>query len=62
MWHPEIFTRLFSFTKPGGVLVTYCAKGQVRRDLEAAGYTVERLQGPPGKREMIRATKPSTHG
>jgi tRNA U34 5-methylaminomethyl-2-thiouridine-forming methyltransferase MnmC len=42
----------------GGILVTYCAKGQVRRDMQAAGFSVERLEGPPGKREMIRATKP----
>ena len=40
-----------------GVLVTYCAKGQVRRDLETVGFIVERLDGPPGKREMLRATK-----
>jgi len=38
-------------------LVTYCAKGQVRRDMQAAGFTVERLEGPPGKREMLRARK-----
>ncbi len=44
-------------TKRNGILVTYCAKGQVRRDLESVGFNVERLVGPPGKREMLRAIK-----
>jgi tRNA U34 5-methylaminomethyl-2-thiouridine-forming methyltransferase MnmC len=38
------------------VFVTYCAKGQVRRDLKLLGFTIERLDGPPGKREMIRGS------
>jgi Uncharacterized conserved protein len=58
MWNPELFQKLFEHTNPGGILTTYCAKGVVRRAMQAAGYTVERLQGPPGKREMLRATKP----
>lgn len=57
MWHLEIFEKLFKALKPGGVLVTYCAKGQVKRDLKAAGFNVEALPGPPGKREMTRARK-----
>ena len=61
MWTLAIFQRMFTALKPGGILVTYCAKGQVRRDLQAAGFTVERLPGPPGKREMLRATKPAHH-
>jgi len=40
----------------GGVLVTYCAKGAVRRAMQQSGFAVERLPGPPGKREMLRAT------
>jgi tRNA U34 5-methylaminomethyl-2-thiouridine-forming methyltransferase MnmC len=40
-----------------GVWVSYCAKGQVRRNLQQVGFQVERLQGPPGKREMLRAIK-----
>ena len=40
-----------------GILVTYCAKGQVRRDLESVGFKIERLEGPPGKREMLRVIK-----
>ena len=58
MWTPDIFTRMFNALRLGGILVTYCAKGQVRRDMQAVGFTVERLPGPPGKREMLRATKP----
>ncbi len=57
LWSVQIFEKLFRLTNPGGILCTYCAKGQVRRNMIAAGYKVERLQGPPGKREMIRATK-----
>jgi tRNA U34 5-methylaminomethyl-2-thiouridine-forming methyltransferase MnmC len=41
----------------GGLLVTYCSKGDVRRALIAAGFTVEKIPGPPGKREMLRAIK-----
>lgn len=57
MWTQQIFDYLFSITTFGGALVTYCAKGVVRRMIQQSGYTVERLPGPPGKREMLRATK-----
>lgn len=57
MWELPIFKKLYDALKLGGILVTYCAKGQVRRDLIASGFSVERLAGPPGKREMLRATK-----
>ncbi len=58
MWQPEIFEKLFSIMNPGGVLTTYCAKGIVRRTMQQAGFTVERLPGPPGgKREILRARK-----
>jgi tRNA U34 5-methylaminomethyl-2-thiouridine-forming methyltransferase MnmC len=57
MWTPEIFTRLFSSMRHGSVLTTYCAKGTVRRGLTGSGFTVEKLPGPPGKREITRATK-----
>lgn len=59
LWEPEIFHRVFKILMPDGILVTYCAKGDVRRALKAAGFHVERLKGPPGKREMLRARKPS---
>jgi tRNA U34 5-methylaminomethyl-2-thiouridine-forming methyltransferase MnmC len=58
LWTLAIFEQLFHWLTPGGVLVTYCAKGQVKRDLKAAGFVVETLAGPPGKREMTRAKKP----
>jgi tRNA U34 5-methylaminomethyl-2-thiouridine-forming methyltransferase MnmC len=58
MWTVEVFRSLFNALAPGGVLVTYCAKGAVRRTMQAAGFTVERVQGPVGKKEMLRATKP----
>ncbi|MFK8058132.1 MAG: tRNA (5-methylaminomethyl-2-thiouridine)(34)-methyltransferase MnmD [Saprospiraceae bacterium] len=57
LWTIEMFERMHKALKPGGVLVTYCAKGQVKRDMKAAGFTIERLKGPPGKREMTRASK-----
>jgi tRNA U34 5-methylaminomethyl-2-thiouridine-forming methyltransferase MnmC len=57
LWEAAIWEQLYQMMKPEGILVTYCAKGQVRRDLQSAGFTVERLPGPPGKREMLRAKK-----
>ena len=57
LWTAEVFAQCFRMLRPGGVLVTYCAKGAVRRGLEAAGFQCERLPGPPGKREMLRARK-----
>jgi tRNA U34 5-methylaminomethyl-2-thiouridine-forming methyltransferase MnmC len=57
LWNLSIFEKLFSKMNSNGILVTYCAKGYVRRNLQAAGFIVERIPGPPGKREMIRATK-----
>lgn len=57
LWDIKIFEKIFNMLTSEGVLVTYCAKGQVRRDLIEVGFKVERLPGPPGKREMLRATK-----
>lgn len=57
LWTLSIFNQVYNLMNPGGVLVTYCAKGQVKRDLKSAGFTVESLEGPPGKREMLRARK-----
>lgn len=59
LWTEEIFGNMFRAMKKGGVLVTYSAKGSVRRAMQAVGFEVERLPGPPGKREMLRALKPS---
>ena len=58
MWSEQVFQKCFDLLKPGGVLVTYAAKGVVRRTMESIGFTVERIQGAPGKREMMRAEKP----
>jgi tRNA U34 5-methylaminomethyl-2-thiouridine-forming methyltransferase MnmC len=57
MWEAALFNKIASFTNENGVFVTYCAKGQVRRDLIAAGFNVTRLPGPPGKREMMRGIR-----
>ena len=57
LWTEIIFKRMYDSLKNGGVLVTYSAKGSVRRNMQAVGFTVERLEGPPGKREMLRAIK-----
>jgi tRNA U34 5-methylaminomethyl-2-thiouridine-forming methyltransferase MnmC len=57
MWSKDHFQNLYNSLKKGGLFVTYCAKGQVKRDLKAVGFTVETLPGPPGKREMTRGRK-----
>ena len=57
LWEAQWFEKCANMLNDGGVFVTYAAKGSVRRALEAADLTVERLPGPPGKREMLRATK-----
>src|SRR5690625_2374128 len=57
LWKAPIFEQMFAALKPNGVLVTYSAKGEVRRTLQKIGFTVERLPGPPGKREMLRGVK-----
>ncbi len=55
LWSEQIFVKLASMMKPNATLVTYCAKGEVKRILKRLGFVVETLPGPPGKREMIRA-------
>ncbi len=57
LWTESIFQKMYVALKPKGVLVTYSAKGSVRRAMQSVGFSVERLPGPPGKREMLRATK-----
>jgi tRNA U34 5-methylaminomethyl-2-thiouridine-forming methyltransferase MnmC len=57
MWSRDVFTRCHELLRENGMLVTYCAKGEVKRTLKACGFKVETLPGPPGKREMIRAIK-----
>jgi tRNA U34 5-methylaminomethyl-2-thiouridine-forming methyltransferase MnmC len=57
LWDAVLFKKIAEAMEPGGVFVTYCAKGQVKRDLKSVGLTVETLPGPPGKKEMVRALK-----
>lgn len=57
LWTEEMFARMYKALRGGGVLVTYSAKGSVRRAMQAVGFDVQRLPGPPGKREMLRAVK-----
>lgn len=57
LWTEELFRKVYNALRPNGVLVTYCAKGEVRRTLQRAGFQTERIPGPPGKREMLRATR-----
>ena len=58
LWSMAVFQNLFDMMNPKGILTTYCAKGDIRRNMQASGFIVERLPGPPGKREMLRASKP----
>ncbi|MCX7550521.1 tRNA (5-methylaminomethyl-2-thiouridine)(34)-methyltransferase MnmD [Xanthomarina sp. F2636L] len=57
LWTESMFQIMFNSLKEGGVLVTYSAKGSVRRAMQSVGFLVEKLPGPPGKREMLRCTK-----
>jgi tRNA U34 5-methylaminomethyl-2-thiouridine-forming methyltransferase MnmC len=57
LWTETIFLKMYEALKPNGILVTYSAKGSVRRAMQAVGFKVEKLPGPPGKREMLRACK-----
>jgi tRNA U34 5-methylaminomethyl-2-thiouridine-forming methyltransferase MnmC len=57
LWSKSIFETMYKALKPNGVLVTYAAIGEVKRNMKALGFMVERLKGPPGKRHMLRATK-----
>jgi len=57
LWKEKIFRKLYHAMNNNGILVTYCAKGEVRRNLQNAGFITERLPGPPGKREILRAVK-----
>ena len=60
LWDLEVFRNMYKSLKEDGILVTYAAKGVVRRNMQAVGFEVERLPGPPGKREMLRGRKISS--
>jgi tRNA U34 5-methylaminomethyl-2-thiouridine-forming methyltransferase MnmC len=57
LWTDNIFIKIYDALNPSGILVTYSAKGNVKRSLLSAGFQVEKLKGPPGKRHMLRAIK-----
>ena len=57
LWSTAIFKKMYDALVPNGILVTYAARGVVKRSMIEVGFTVEKLAGPPGKREMFRATK-----
>ena len=57
LWTKEIFASMYNALKPNGVLVTYCAKGIVKRAIKSVGFNLQSIPGPPGKREMSRAVK-----
>ncbi len=59
LWEADLLTKMYHALKPNGVLVTYCAKGVVKRTLKAIGFEVQAIPGPPRKREMTRAVKGS---
>ena len=56
LWSEEVFGKLIAKMNNGAVLVTYCCKGDVRRAMQSVGFKVDKIPGPPGKREMIRAS------
>ena len=57
LWTEQVFIQLYKCMKPDGILVTYSCKGIVKRALKAAGFIIEKLPGPVGKREVLRAVK-----
>ena len=57
LWTATIFEKIYEWSEPQAIFVTYSAKGDVRRALQKVGFKVEKLPGPPGKREMLRAVK-----
>ncbi|PID91495.1 MAG: SAM-dependent methyltransferase [Bacteroidetes bacterium] len=62
LWSLAVFKKIGSRMNPGGILVSYTAKGSVRRNLKTIGFDVQKVPGPPGKREMIRAIKTGLGG
>ena len=59
LWDIDMMKKMYSLSHNGSILVTYCSKGTVRRNMQEAGFDVSRIPGPPGKREMLRAIKTS---
>ena len=57
LWTAEVFQNMYDLLNEDGFLVTYCAKGVVKRTMKAVGFEIIVLDGPPGKRQMTRANK-----
>lgn len=57
LWTEEILGNFYRALKKGGILTTYCVKGKVKQALRNLGFSIERLPGPPGKHQILRATK-----
>ncbi|NQU34047.1 MAG: tRNA (5-methylaminomethyl-2-thiouridine)(34)-methyltransferase MnmD [Bacteroidetes bacterium] len=57
LWTTQVFTKIFKSLASGGILTTYSCKGSVKRSMQEAGFDIEKVPGPPGKREFLRATK-----
>lgn len=57
LWTTDIFKKMHNLLVDGGLLVTYCSKVTVQKAMKSAGFSIKKLQGPPGKREIIRASK-----
>ena len=57
LWELRVLKNIYELLNNNGIFVTYCAKGQLKRDLKELGFKVESLPGPPAKREMTRAVK-----
>lgn len=60
LWEKTVFDKLYNILSSSGIFTTYCSKGDVRRAMIVSGFNIEKLQGPPGKREMLRGTKTDT--
>ena len=57
MWTQDIFHKVYSSMRKGALLMTFSAKGLVKKNLRSTGFRVKRIDGPPGKRHILRAIK-----
>jgi tRNA U34 5-methylaminomethyl-2-thiouridine-forming methyltransferase MnmC len=57
LWSEDMFLKVYDSLKKGGVLTTYCCKGEIKRRMKKAGFSITKLPGPKGKREILRAEK-----
>lgn len=57
LWSAEVFQKMYDALKNGGILVTYACRTSIKNAMKESGFTVEKLPGAPGKREMLRASK-----